>query len=393
MSKAIFIWLLLLVSMSARADGCALPAATPTEPYATLAGLSTRDFQLLLNEYMFLHGWTKHSEAVSAGFRFGNRVYGEVLKAGGQFSPKTVAAWRRAYTSSGRAQFLAGPGSKIDMAAVDRAVVDWILGVCLGSRLWSEVRAINECRFVFAAGLAPSNAPDAIVQPARLQVRGGRCQPWPRRPLSTKGDSVQCVRSGEGAVTVELVTDQAGATRQALPALKHPTLPPEPQETRKLSEPASEVVSLWRSRDYHLQQLGRGCPSCELYAADVQPSMPGAVILRAETVSSNGAGWHRCPAGFRCGVYEFSPPDNSRVSGCRDVSVCRVWRLAETSAEASDVIQLTYQTSEVVCTNCPDKVDFETAHKKWQEARDAAPGRCEVFPDSPAQSIGPAAKN
>ncbi len=251
---------------------------------------------------------------------------------------------------------------------------------------------INSCRFVFSAGVAPPDGSTAAVQPLRFEVHGGRCRPWPRHPLSAKGDAVQCVRSGHGAVTLELVADPAGATRQTLSPLASPDLPPEPLQEKKLSEPASEVFSLWRSRDYRLQQLGRGCPTCSLYAADIRPSVPGAVILRAATVSSSGAGWRPCPAGFRCGVYEFSAPDNPRLS-CTDLPVCRVWRLAETNAEASDVIQLTYQTSQVVCVNCPENVDFEKAHKQWQEARDTAPDRCEVFADSPAQSIGPAPKN
>jgi hypothetical protein len=385
--------MVLAVSMGVRAEGCALPAADAGEPYATLAGLSKREFYLLLNEYMFVHGWTRHAEALSAGFRVGNRVYGEVLKSGGKFDPKTTAAWRRAYTKSGRTQFLAGLGSKVDMATVDRAVVDWVLGVCLGRGLWSEVRIINDCRFVFTAGLAPADASASTVQPLRFEVRGGRCRQWPERPLSAKGDTVQCLRSGSAAVTLELVTDQAGVTRQTLPPLAHPQLPPEPLQEKKLSEPVSEVFSLWRSRDYHLQQLGRGCPNCGLYAADIRPSVPDALILRAETVSSSGAGWQRCPAGLRCGVYEFSPPDNPRLSGCADLPVCRVWRLAEDDAEASDVIQLTYQTSELACTSCPENVDFETAHKQWQAARDTAPGRCELFADSPPQSFGPAPKN
>ena len=63
--------------------------------------------------------------------------------------------------------------------------------------------------------------------------------------------------------------------------------------------------------------------------------------------------------------------------------------VAETDAEASDVIQLTYQSAEVACTNCPGNLDFATAHKQWEEARDAMPGRCPAFADSPAQSISP----
>lgn len=393
MGKVFCVCLLLLVSVSARADRCVVPSGDSAEPYVTLAGLSKRDLYLLLNEYMFVHRWTRHAEAVSAGFRLGNRVYGEVLKSAGRFNPESTAAWRRAYSKSGHTQFLTELGPKVDIATVDRAVVDWMLGVCLASGLWSEVRTINDCRFVFTAGVMPPEASASAVQPLRFEVRGGRCGRWPARPLSVKGDAVQCVRSGYGAVTLELVTDQAGATRQALPTLEHPELRPEPLQETKLSEPVSEVFTLWRSRDYRLQQLGRGCSSCGLYAADIRPSASGAVILRALTVSSSGGGWQPCPAGLRCGVYEFSPPDNPQLSGCAELSSCRVWRLAESAAEASDVIQLTYQSAEVVCVNCPGTVDFETAHRQWQEARAAAvPSRCDVFADSPAQSIGPGVK-
>src|SRR5262245_47082026 len=106
MGKLIFVCLFVLSSVGAQADTCALPAADSGEPYVTLAALTTSDLKLLLNEYMFQHDWTRHSEAASAGFREGNLVYGQVLKAGARFDPKATAAWRRAYTQSGRPQFL-----------------------------------------------------------------------------------------------------------------------------------------------------------------------------------------------------------------------------------------------------------------------------------------------
>jgi hypothetical protein len=378
--------------MSAQADTCAVPSNHSGEPYTALAGVSKAQLQLLLNEYMFMHRWTRHSEAISAGFRPGSRVYGQVLKSGGRFDPKRTSAWRSAYAKSGRPRFLAEIGPKLNMVAVDRAVVDWVVGVCLASGLWSEVKTLSDCRFVFTAGLTPDGS-RSTVQPRRFEVRGGRCGPWPDRPLSAKGDAVQCVRSGGRPLTLELTTDRAGVTRQALPALAQPDLPPEPLQQRKPSEPVSEVFRLWRSRDFRLQQLGRGCPSCELYAADIRPSAADAVILQAATVSSSGGGWRPCPAEFRCGVYEFSPADNPRLSGCADVPVCRVWRLAETTAEASDVIQLTYRTSELQCANCPGSLDFEIAHKQWQALRDSTTARCDVLADLPAQAIGSAAKH
>ena len=113
----------------------------------------------------------------------------------------------------------------------------------------------------------------------------------------------------------------------------------------------------------------------------------GETILRATTVASSGEGWQRCPAGLRCGVYEFSPPDNPQLSGCAEAPGCRLWRLAETDAQASDLIQLIYQTLKLVCVNCPNGMDFEVAHRHWQEIRDTIPGSCEKVADSPPQSM------
>jgi hypothetical protein len=77
------------------------------------------------------------------------------------------------------------------MATVDRAVVGWVLQVCLGSGLSSEVRVINDCRFVFTAGLAPGEVSRAPVRPLKFEVHGGRCGKWPGHSLAVKGDAVQ----------------------------------------------------------------------------------------------------------------------------------------------------------------------------------------------------------
>src|SRR5262245_53387088 len=110
MRKVICIYALLLLSTGVRAEDCALPSSGSAEPYTSLAGLSKRERYLLLNEYMFVHAWTRHSDAVAAGFRVGNQVYGEVLKTGGKFSPDNTAVWRRAYNKSGHKRFLAELG-------------------------------------------------------------------------------------------------------------------------------------------------------------------------------------------------------------------------------------------------------------------------------------------
>ena len=148
----------LLVSISAQADTCPLPRPDSGDPYAILAGLPQRELRLLLSEYMFMHRWTMHSEAVAAGFRPGDRVYGEALKPGGKFSAERTAAWRRAYEKSERKQFVDTLGAKVDMATVDRA--GRRIGrseVCLADRVWSQVAVINDCRFAFTAGIVPGD--------------------------------------------------------------------------------------------------------------------------------------------------------------------------------------------------------------------------------------------
>jgi len=394
MYRIIYLWWILLASTNAFAEPCPLPTTGAGEPYLTLADLPNRELRVLLNEYMFVHSWTTHAEAVAAGFRLGDQVYGQILKSGSKFRPEKTDAWRRAYRTSERREFFKQLPAQADPAALSPAVVDWTLRVCLARGIWSKVKVLNDCRFVFAAGAVADDTSSSKVRPLRFEVHGARCAGWPRRPLSSAGDEVQCVRSGDSEVSLELATDRAGITRQSLPAINHIEVPPEPVQEQNTSRNESEIITLSKSRDYFLFQLGKGCPHCALYAADVRPSEPGALILRATTVSSTRGGWQPCPAGLRCGVQEFSPPDNSLISGCEGLAVCRVWRLAETDADASDVIQLDYQKApRTACRNCPINMDFESAHKQWMEQREKALARCETFADSPAQTIAPGPTN
>lgn len=386
---------LLVSSVTAQANVCVVPAADSGEPYLTLATFQKDELRWLLNEYMFAHSWTKHSEAVSAGFRSGDRVYGEVLKVGGKFRAEGTAAWRRAYETSARAQLLRRVASNVNMVSVDRQVVQWILDDCLRSATWSRVKVIDDCRFEFAAGLESTDPYAWAARPRKLEMRGGRCSPWSPRPLSVHGDTVQCTRSGSGPVVIELKTDQAGVARQVLPPLSPADVPPEPLQARQLSEPESRALNLFRSRDYRLVRLGSGCRrvNCMQPISILRRPAQGAVILRITTVSSSGGAWKPCPAGLRCGVYEFSPPDQPALSGCVGLELCRVWRLAENNAKASDVIQITYQKPQLVCANCPVGMDFQTARKLWERARTKAAVRCAVMTDLPAQLINPAPRN
>jgi hypothetical protein len=218
MSKWLCVCAFVLASSSAQADYCRPPPAAPPDPYQALAGLAKREFQLLLNEYMFVHRWTRHAEAISAGFRPGSRVYGEVLKTDGQFNSGGTAAWRNAYGKAGRSQYLAALGSTVDMATVDPAVIEWVIGACLGSGLWSELRVINECRFVLAAGLV--DAGTSAIQPVRFEVRGGRCARWPARSLTARGESVS-MRPERHRRGQPRADDRPGRSRQTDTATGH----------------------------------------------------------------------------------------------------------------------------------------------------------------------------
>jgi hypothetical protein len=147
----------------------------------------------------------------------------------------------------------------------------------------------------------------------RLEVSGAQCGPWPRSRLSTKGDRVQCLRSGADAVSLQLETDDAaGTVRKLLSPLAQVDVPAEPRQERRLSEPKSEVIGLSRSRDYSLRQLSSGCPTCKLYSADIDPSDPNAEILRATwtftfavqplnfCVIGISERWSRAPLNRRC---------------------------------------------------------------------------------------------
>jgi hypothetical protein len=367
---------------AAHAQSCVPPSPDSPPLYRALAKLPSADRRTALDEHAFRHRWTRHDQAVASGFRYGDAVYGRVLEKHGAFDAKATAAWKRSHARSpARAQLRSQLGALANPLTLDRAAVQWLLSSCLRSQTWSTLKPIDTCRFELRAGLRPGAAQPA--RPTRFSVRGGRCAAWPEQPLSEAGERVECERSGNGDMAVELLSDTAEPVRVRVPALPAGKPIPEPMKQERLSEPLTEVLTLQRSRDYRPVYLGRGCPTCRVYAADVRPTADGAVILGIATVVSSGADWHRCPAQLRCGVYEFSPPDAPGQSGCAGLAACRVWRLAESDADATDVVQLTYQLAEVTCTNCPPGMDYETARKTWEER--AKGDACPVLTDVPAQ--------
>ena len=260
---------------------------------------------------------------------------------------------------------------------------------CLNGAYWAQVKALDECRFTFAAGLSPTAQRKPSSQPLKFHVSGGRCERWPNRALNTAGTSVQCVRSGNGGVTVTLETAEGELQRVLGPVPTRP-IPDEPVLEKGRSPPKIEVLTLYRSRDYRQVEVGRVCPTCRLLAADIRPSEPNATILDVAVVSAEPSGhWFRCPAGWRCGVPEFSPPDEAHVSGCSGRQVCRVWRLSDDDSEARDAVQITYEVDQAVCRNCPDGLDYASARKRWEAAASQhAQSVCETFPDRPAQVFG-----
>lgn len=256
---------------------------------------------------------------------------------------------------------------------------------CVGSWYWAELKALDDCRFTFAAGLTPGARKKASPLPIKFRVSGGGCEPWPNRPLNLAGTSVQCVRSGNGSGTVTLETT-TGVLKRVLAPLPARRIPDEPVLEKRRSPPQTEVLTLYRSRDYRPVEFGRGCPTCRLLAADIRPTQPDTTILDVAVVpTGESSHWFRCPAAFRCGVPEFSPPDQPHVSGCSGERVCRVWRLSDDESEARDAVQITYQADKATCKNCPEGVDYASALKRWEEAKGQAERVCEVFPDRPTQ--------
>ena len=257
---------------------------------------------------------------------------------------------------------------------------------CLPSGYWAEIKALDNCRFTFAAGLlAPARTKGGHL-PKKFHVRGGRCERWPNRPLNAAITSVECARSGNGGAAVTLETAH-GVVKKVLAPLPARRVPDEPVLEVERSAPQTEVLSLYRSRDYRLIELGRGCPTCGLFAADIRPTQPDATILNVMVVPTGESNhWFRCPAAFRCGVPEFSPPDQPQLSGCSGQRVCRVWRLSDGVGEARDTVQITYETNKTTCRNCPQGVDYASARKGWEKAK--AAGDCQIFPDAPAQVFG-----
>ena len=383
--------LLVLAAAPAAADDACLPRppnARMPLAYTVVSGWGTNELQLLVDEYTYQQKWRRHSDAVEGGFRYGDEVFGETLKPRNFFDAPRVKAWKLSYASGPRTRYLDALAPRLGDYSLDRQLIQAVLTSCFSTSLWSAVSPIDDCRFTFAAGVkAPETGPQVL--PVELAVIGGRCEAWPDRPIGPKGRSIRCIRSGNGSVTVSLLATRAGSAQQMLPPLKVGPSPAKPALERRMSEPLVETLTLYRARDYRLVGLGQSCPSCRLFAADFHPSRPDAVILDVSVVaSSEPERWLRCPAGYRCGAPEFSPPDQRNAVGCKGLNACRVWRLSTDEVEGRDTIQITFTAPEDVCKNCPTGVAYAEAHRQWDdEIRTRARRECSVFPDPPAQSF------
>jgi hypothetical protein len=372
------------------ADGCTVrpPNGEMRAVYSIVSGWPASDLQLLVDEYTYQHTWRRHSEAVQGGLRYGDVVFGETLNPGLVFDGHRVEQWKLAYAQRQRKHYVDRLASQLADYSIDRDLVQTVITTCLRPSLWSALSAVDECRFTFVAGLrAPQ--PGHQVFPVKFRVIGGRCDAWPDQPIGAEGHMVRCLRSGNGNVAITLDATRAGSAVQVLPPLKARTLPQEPVMEQRMSEPIVEVLTVYRTRDYRLIGLGQGCPSCRLFAADIHPSQNNAVIVDVSVVASAEAGhWLRCPADYRCGTPEFSPPDKPNVSGCSGLNTCRVWRLSSDDAAGQDTIQVTSVAPESVCRNCAEGMDYAAAHKRWEEEiRARARRECNVFPDPPAQFL------
>jgi len=105
--------------------------------------------------------------------------------------------------------------------------------------------------------------------------------------------------------------------------------------------------TLQRARDYHFVAGNVDCPNCkDLYSATVSVPVAGATITsityKGGSPTTNNH-WYRCGVQARCGVGEFSAPNNAAES-CGGQSTCNVNRASDDSFGGyEDYIHMTYQ--------------------------------------------------
>jgi hypothetical protein len=127
------------------------------------------------------------------------------------------------------------------------------------SGYWAELKALDNCRFTFAAGLSRTASGRASSRPLKFRVSGGRCQPWPNRPLTAPGTSVLCVRSGNGSTTIALDTTD-GVLKKVLAPLATRRVPDEPVLEKRRSQPQTEGPYTVQVTRLPLYRLRAGLP-------------------------------------------------------------------------------------------------------------------------------------
>ncbi len=65
-----------------------------------------RDLQLLVDEYTYAQMFSRHQDALDAGFAPGDVVYGQTLIPGRSFGREAVRSWKRAYARAGHKEYL-----------------------------------------------------------------------------------------------------------------------------------------------------------------------------------------------------------------------------------------------------------------------------------------------
>ena len=79
MIRGLVATLLLPVALPALAQVCPVPADWDTEPYPTLATASGRDQRWVRSECMFQYDRATHADAIAAGFKVRDMLYGQTL--------------------------------------------------------------------------------------------------------------------------------------------------------------------------------------------------------------------------------------------------------------------------------------------------------------------------
>jgi len=175
-AASVLLLFLMVMPLTVAAGGCLVLSSTvpQTKPYLAIAAWPAADMRLLLDEVAYVNVWRRHSDAVAAGFDYGDELYGETLQPTGVFDMRRVEVWKRGYGKSRRKDYLKRLAPHVDANKIDSALVAAVLSSCLRQGPWAELIALDDCRFTFSAGFLCGFRRCRSAIPSEAGHRSGR---------------------------------------------------------------------------------------------------------------------------------------------------------------------------------------------------------------------------